>query len=204
MADTRLPDRWLLDKRMRTLSDAQWRLFTTALMYCNQQETDGAFDDDDLRMLPVDAPEAGIAALVDRNLVDRVGNHYQFVEWDGDLGQTTSAELDARREKNREKQRRFRERNKPRVTGDVTGDVTGYVTRGVGEDRQGEARQGQDQGEAWHQGEVDQATGELLDPPPVSWPTAVPPEDPGYCEHGMTLGKRCRHCPGAVAEARAA
>jgi hypothetical protein len=77
--------------------------------------------------------------------------------------------------------------------------VTADVTRNPGTGRDGPVTG--DAGQSVTS--VDASTGEVVS----SWRTAKPGSpgefvDPGYCEHGMTLGGRCRHCPEELAAVR--
>lgn len=149
--DARLRSEWLGRMRFDNLTETAWRVFTGALMWSVANETDGRIPgrytkylhpDGDQPVAFAELVEAGIWAPID-------GDGFQLVDWDGELGQSTAAEVQAYRENARERQRRYRERaqerksgastapaadppNEPAATRDKTGDVTRDVTRGVG------------------------------------------------------------------------
>lgn len=111
--------------------------------------------------------------------------------------QTSRAEfevLERARKREREKKARQRSSKVP------SQEREGAVSRGtVPGDRTGEARPGEEGNEKWgYSGGAVQPSAAL------DWPVARIPADPGYCAHGMTLGLRCRSCPGAIAGERAA
>lgn len=112
MPDSRLPDRWLHDAELMTLSPAGWQLFTIALMFCNARESDGLLRDVELRMLPIAIEPGAIDEVIRTGRMERVPGGYQFVGWDRDLGQTAAAVIEARREANRVRQAEKRQRDK--------------------------------------------------------------------------------------------
>jgi hypothetical protein len=149
MPDTRLPERWLLDVALVELSPSAWQFFTTALMYCNAQGTDGFVREGAFRFLPRAPSDQDLAAVVATGRLERVEGGYQFRDWTGELGQSSAAAIEIKREQNRTRQQTYRDRHKRAVKGargtrDVTEAVARDVTRDVqGEDRQGEDRRGE-------------------------------------------------------------
>lgn len=127
MVDTRLPDKWLHNPRFDDLSSDAWRLFTLAMMWSNQQGTDGRVPVRYLSMLHPDLdadvllPEleaAGIWDLEDVSVTIR--------SWGAEMGQSTAQEVAARRESNRIRQQEYRARQAASGARD-TSDVTRYV-----------------------------------------------------------------------------
>lgn len=155
MTDTRLPDKWLTDVRYLDLSDGAWRLFTSALMWCNQQGTDGIVPQSALGILrPGGDLGSAVEELVEKQHWEKLSSGFRFKQqWDKQLGQSTSAEVNSKREANRERQRRMRERNeaaenasKHSPNGDLRDVKTSEsavardVTRYIGQDRIGKDR----------------------------------------------------------------
>lgn len=167
MTDARLPGRWLMNMKIAALSDRAWRVFTSALMWSNEQGTDGRIPPLALRFLyPADIPASVIDELVNAELAERrQDGGFDVRDWA--KTQSAAAEVEHQRERNRTKVRAHRERRKSAdVTGAVTGDVTGYEpghTPRTGKDRQGQDRRGAKYGEG--------STAE----PPLTWAVAQIP-----------------------------
>lgn len=171
MTDSRLPDRWLMNPKMRELSDTDWRVFTWGLMQSNNQQTDGFIPASALVLLHPDGkqPES-YKRLCAVGLWEQVANGYQVCDWAET--QTLSSDLIRRRINNRERQKNKRERDstKPEsrvspVTRDITRDVQGKERLGkerLGEDRQEQGTNSLDT--------YDPVTGEL-----TGWDTATIP-----------------------------
>jgi len=141
MTDTRLPDRWLADPNMDRLSDKDWRVFTSALMYCNRYGTDGAINQFHFKFLhPVEKPDQSLTNLVDAGLAEWEGTQFQFKNWSTDLGQSTAEYIRRKRAQNVEKSRNKRALLKKISAGDVPSDVPGDV----GQVRTGKDRTGKD------------------------------------------------------------
>lgn len=166
---------------MDDLSDVAWRVFTGGLMWSVENGTDGFIPERYTRWLHPDGPqESAFAELVKAGVWKRTSAGYQFVDWEGDLGQSTAQEVEAYREKNRIKAQRHRARvsealakqsaatefkdpTAEDVTGDVTGDVPQVRRQGKGLGTDNEVAES-----------VNSATGE------VPWPVAeIPQSDPG-------------------------
>lgn len=215
MADARLRGEWLGNMKFDMLSDKAWRVFTSALMWSTQNGTDGFIPDRYHKMLHPDGAdlhaeqEVTLAGLWEKTRDDAGNKGYQLIDWDGALGQSTAVQVETYKENGRKRARAYREREQkklakavgfsdspvPPVTGDVTRDVREYVGKGKGK---GTVTQPSSVDETE---DVNQQTGEVSDvpQPELSWHTAAipnsdPMSDPGYCEHGMTIGKHCSHC----------
>lgn len=204
MADARIKGEWLNSMRFDSLTDTTWRVFTGALMWSAENGTDGFIPTRYLRMLHPDGEQpAAFTQMEAAGLCQKTPTGYQFDDWDGGLGQSTSAQIEAYKANARKRARDYRERERkklvksvgiedPPVTSDVTRDVREHVGEGKGKGKGG----GYEQVSTDKTINANEATGELVDipPPVISWPVAEIPNDPGYCQHGMTHGKRCRDC----------
>lgn len=179
MTDSRLRGEWLNSMKFDDLSDSAWRVFTSALMWCNENGTDGFVPTRYLKMLHPDGIKADAhAELVSASLWEQLPSGYRLQGWSGALGQSTANEVETYKANARERQQRWRDREREKkakrvgftdslrdVTRYETGDVTENVGTGEGE---GEA---QDKGtENWF---VNEATGEVKDedsnPVPAAW-----------------------------------
>lgn len=199
MSDFRFAGRWLNDRRVMSLAGDDFKAFVTAGTYMVENRTDGHLTADDLDFIPRFS-RPSIPRLIDAGLWIEHGDGWAMVDYQAT--QTSKAEfevLENARRADREKKARMRAAKKA-----SPGDGPGDMSRGTTQDRIGQARQGQDNGEAWHDESVDLDTGEVVDNVVTSWPVAAIPPDPGYCTHGMTLGVKCRACPSGVAERSAA
>ena len=151
MVDARLSSEWLGTLRFDALSDAAWRVFSGALMWCNGSGTDGVIPNRYVPRLHPDGeqPEA-FAELEKAGLWERTEDGYVMDEWDGALGQSTSAQVETYRANARQRQAKYREKERQKLARSlglsdegVTSDVTDDVTRHVGK---AEARQGEGSG----------------------------------------------------------
>lgn len=142
MTDSRLRGEWLGSLRFDDLTDTAWRVFTAALMWCNENGTDGHVPKRYLRLLHPDGEQQGAFDEIERALLwtsSTTGDYY-FHDWEGELGQNSAATVAAYREgarlrskTYRDKQRSKLERQNSRVTHDATRGDTSDVTRGVRE-----------------------------------------------------------------------
>lgn len=138
LVDSRLPESWLTSPRFEDLSDAAWRIFTCALMWCNAQGTDGAIPlrYADRLLLSGPQPDA-YAELESAGLWVRTDEGFQLQGWGGELGQSTAEYVRERKEANREKVAAWRQKQRQKSAGetsDVTGGVTGYVGQAKAKD----------------------------------------------------------------------
>lgn len=154
MTDARLRGSWLGKILFDDLSDPAWRVFTSALMWCAEQGTDGRIPARYLRQLHPSGEHAeAFAELARVGIWKRTPEGYELIDWSGDLGQSTAEQVERYRANNRERVARSRaralERAKSRSEGrgldqpadaltgeiapsDATGDVTHYVGKGKG------------------------------------------------------------------------
>ena len=138
MTDTRLPDHWLLNPTLDKLSDGAWRVLTRALMWCNQQGTDGEIESLYMRYLyPFDDPSDYLAELVDIGWLERTEKGFLIPDWEG-KGQATAAQVATWRENARLRQRRSREKKRASQSQLVTGEVTRDVGQEQEQDRTGQ------------------------------------------------------------------
>lgn len=204
MSDFRFAGRWLNDRRVMALSGDDFRAFVTAGAWMVENRTDGAITDGDLDFIPR-FTRASIPGLIAAGVWEQTGQGaWNMVEYIGT--QTSRAEfevLDNMRRAEREKKARQRAAKKG-SPGDGPGGQVPGTSRRTTQARTGqEGQAGQDEGEAWHDENLNIETGEITGTV-TAWPVAAIPADPGYCEHGMTIGVRCRKCPGDIAVRSAA
>jgi hypothetical protein len=147
MTDTRLPDKWLLNPTLDSLSDGAWRVWTRALIWCNQQGTDGDIPSLYLRYIyPWSDPSEYLLELLNIGWLEETENGFAIPDWEG-KGQSLAAYVTARRETNRLRQQNLRAKKKSSQGESVTNDVT----RDIGQERTGQDRTGQDnyKSETW-------------------------------------------------------
>lgn len=167
VTDARLRGEWLTAPAHDSLSDKAYRVLHNALMYCAEHGTDGALADRELRFLyPGVLDQATLDELEHAGFWARVDGGYRFIDWNGALGQSTAAEVNAYRKAHRDRQQRYRDRKAAEraavaptapadppdeettagedphalTAGNVTRHVTRHVTPNVGKARLGEAR----------------------------------------------------------------
>lgn len=138
VTDSRLPGNWLTDIRYADLSDRAWRVFTGALMWSNEQGTDGIVPARYLRLLHPDGDvDEALDELEKAGIVHRPnGGGILLPRWsdrDG-LGQSTAEQVRNYRENARERQRRHRESTRS-VTRDSQRDVARDVGKGISNKR---------------------------------------------------------------------
>ena len=149
MTDARLPARWLNDPTLETLGDQAWRIHTNALMWSNEQGTDGFIPRRTLRLLHVLGVElAAVEELTQAKLWAKAGSDYQILDWV--KSQALAVDVDWQRERNRTNQKALRERERdksknrrptPAFEGAVSGDVLGDVREdAVGQDKTRQAK----------------------------------------------------------------
>jgi len=153
MTDARLPSQWLGKTWLDSLSDAARVVFDNALMWSNDNGTDGHVPETALRLLHPSGTRMDCAAeLVTARLWGRVADGWQMPRWDarpsigdcpdkptGGMGQMTAQQVrdDAERHRvNSENYRRSRgiqPRQSHSATDDVTDDATDDATVNVGQ-----------------------------------------------------------------------
>lgn len=139
MTDTRLPDAWLINPTLDKLSHGAWRLFTRALMFCNQQGTDGQIEEVCMRYIyPWGDWSDFVKELIEIGWMERTEFGFVIPGWE-EKGQSTAAQVELYRENSRERQRRSREKRK----GSKGRQHTGDITRDVGQDTLGQDTLGQ-------------------------------------------------------------
>ena len=135
MTDAHLPGRWLNDPTLDILGDQAWRIHTNALMWSNEQGTDGFIPRRTLRLLHVLGVQlAAVEELTQAKLWAKAGSDYQILDWA--KSQSLAVDVDWQRERNRTNQKALRERERDKsksrrptstfegaVSGDVSGDV---------------------------------------------------------------------------------
>jgi hypothetical protein len=140
MTDTRLPDKWLLNPTLDKLSDGAWRVLTRALMFCNQQGTDGEIESVYMKYVyPWGDFSSYADELVEIGWLVPFENGFRIPGWEA-KGQATAAQVELWLENQRLRQRKHRRKTKQATGRGATRDVT----RDVGQDRSGQDRSGQD------------------------------------------------------------
>lgn len=140
MTDARLPDRFLTDYRLLELTDSAWRLLTSALMWSNQQGTDGQIPVSALRVFGAEDKHNLPQELVAQELWIQTEGGFRFIgDWESDWGQSFAADVEAKRAANRLRQKTFRERRGLELE---SAKEQGLVTRYVGQETTG--RQGEE------------------------------------------------------------
>ena len=231
MTDSRLPERYLTDRRILRLTDAERNSYIMATLWSVSNRTDGRIERDDLQFIPT-FKLASIPALTRTGLWSEEAEGWVDTEFDKVQTSKDDLEvLDNARRADREKKARQAAHKKgdhsrcyPSVCGEmglpskgpsfkeIPGDVPGELSRGG--HRRGDARKGDvvrstspeensdamvtkscgcspvnlpcehekmsDYFKAKAAGEpvatrlVNPQTGEVTEPLPMSWPTAVP------------------------------
>lgn len=204
MTDARIPERFLMDRRVVKLTDAERSSYFMATLWSVSNRTDGRFDDDDLALIPT-FRRSTVPALLAAGLwaVDGGG----WIDTEFKRNQTSADDLakleNMRRSdaKKKARQRACKAGNHELCTtetcksalatpGTVPGTSPGDST---GEDR--DRDRDRDQASTGSSLAV-QSSG--VDEEDISsWRVVEIPgtgEDPGYCSHGMTVGMRCSAC----------
>jgi hypothetical protein len=140
LTDARLPGSWLYTLPWVALSNDARALLASALMWCAQQETDGATPDAVLGALPGVSP-AAIKELQGAGILCRTDDGWQLLQ-DWGATQTPRAQHEQRRKNTRERVNRHR--NKPArnaVTNPVANAASNAIGNGLlrGQDRTGQA-----------------------------------------------------------------
>lgn len=168
MADARIPERYLADRRILRLTDAERSSLFMATVWSVSNRTDGRLERADLPLIPTFDPKLLKPLEAKGILVADGGDAWIIADYERD--QTSRSEfevLENARRRDREKKRRQRSKDgspEGQSPGTFPGDDTG-------KDRQGQARQEQGQDYAESDGHINQQTGEVM-----SWPTAEIPD----------------------------
>ena len=111
MVDTRLRGEWFGRPKFDGLSDVAWRVLTRGMMWANEQGQDGHVPARYVRTLhpETEHPEA-IEELVRAGLVQKLKDGIQFVGWEKELGQSSAAYVEDRKEKARKRAQESRGR----------------------------------------------------------------------------------------------
>jgi hypothetical protein len=144
MTNANLPDRWLLEPLFDSLSDTAWRVHTFALMWSNQQGTDGHLPATSLRYLyPTTVPRNAIEELVNVKLWKRVGSsEFLILDWAGT--QTPAAVVEAQRQRKKANQQASRARRKTPSNQESSPDSSPVTSPVAGKTRPDETRPGQE------------------------------------------------------------
>ncbi|UFS58924.1 hypothetical protein [Subtercola endophyticus] len=140
MTDARMPERYLVDRRVNRLTDAGFRAFVTATMWSVSNRTDGLIHPEDLPLIR-GLNQNTLAEMLAVELCTRTDEAWLLVDFS--TTQTSKHDLevlDNMRQADREKKRRSRasKRESPSFS-DSPGDGTGDVS--PGQDRRGQARE---------------------------------------------------------------
>lgn len=113
MTDARLPERWLVDRRLLRLSDSAYRTFTTALLWSVANRTDGRLEAGDVDLM-LGARSLDVPELLKAGLMDRDGTDLTLVDFEAT--QTSRNELEVL-ENNRRREREKKQRQRAKGTG---------------------------------------------------------------------------------------
>lgn len=180
MTDLRVPERYLMDRRIARLQPADFCSFVMASLWSVSNRTDGALEPEDLPLVPM-FNKASIPALVERGLWNEVADGWVIADYAKD--QTSKHDLEVlenARRADREKKARQRAQAKAEKQpsfSDGPRDTPREISPGG--HRTGQAREG----EGYEEATVDERTGEVTDIAVPSWPVAAIPQS-----------KSCRVC----------
>ncbi|MGR7023405.1 hypothetical protein [Geodermatophilus sp. URMC 62] len=181
MTDARLPERWLLDRRLNRASDAAHRTFINVLLYAVANRTDGVVELSELELITRVRPEC-VPELVRLELVRVDGDQLTLVDFAAT--QTSRDELEVlenarRRDREKKARQRAEAAEKAAVPGTVPGDVPGDRPRGRPGGRvPGTAQEGRKAGrQAVTEDPVTDARERDDDSPPVRPALIVPDDD---------------------------
>jgi hypothetical protein len=175
MADSRIPERYLSDKRVLRLSHGARSSLFMATTWSVSNRTDGRIERADLALIPTFV-EGCVSELLAHELWIEDGKD-AWIILDFERDQTSRSEfeaLDNARRRERDKKRRQRALKKDASPGTIPGDSP------PGQHRQGksQARQVLEPGQD-DRGGVNPSTGEVS-----SWPTAKPGEPGAWVQTG--------------------
>lgn len=174
MTDSRLRGEWLNSMRFDDLSDVAWRVFTNALMWSNENGTDGHVPTRYLKMLHPDGVKTeAYAELAAAGIWTSQPVGYFLNDWKGALGQSAAIEVETYKANARGRQQKWRDRQRDKLARtvgfqDSDSDVTRYGTRDVTENvGKGEGEGLGKDNEAETSWFVDEASGEVIEPVPA-------------------------------------
>lgn len=139
MTDARIPERYLMDRRIARLGDAAFRSWIVATLWAVANRTDGMIEHDDLPLIPQLDP-ASVNALTDSGLWTANEDGWRITDYAET--QTSRSELEALenvRRREREKKRAQRSRTDANADALSRGQSAGTVppaSRGAAQDRQ--------------------------------------------------------------------
>jgi hypothetical protein len=108
MTDTRFPERFITDRRIRRLSDPAHRLYVNAMVWSVVNRTDGVIYDDDLPLIP-DVDQASADELIKAELWRRDKDRWRIVDFAAT--QTSKHELEVLENvRRREREKKARQR----------------------------------------------------------------------------------------------
>lgn len=123
MSDARFPERWLNDRRVLRLSDADFRTFVTTLAWSVANRTDGRLEPDDLELLS--GARDAVPRLAQAGLWETANDTVTIIDYDDT--QTSSEQFDAideRRRRDRERKRAGRKGTTSTETSEQTSTRT--------------------------------------------------------------------------------
>ena len=157
--DARMPERYLVDRRIVRLTDAQRSSYLMATLWSVSNRTDGRIERADLALIPT-FDQGSVDALVRAGLWERDASSDAWLIDDYMTTQTSRADfevLENARRADREKKRRQRA---AKAESDSRGASPGHVPGdSTGKDRQGKDRQGQASERAQRTEAISQQTG---------------------------------------------
>ena len=137
--DARLPEKYLTDYRVHTLSDAAWRAYTYSLMWTMSQLSDGKVPKGALMLLHPRAAEGNTQNLADllvgAGLWSATDDGWRIVDFDE--FQTKKEVFDKKKEGARTRQQRFRERKTGVAAGSESSPAVTPGGNALREDRTG-------------------------------------------------------------------
>jgi hypothetical protein len=108
MTDTRFPERFITDRRIRRLSDTAYRLYVNAMVWSVVNRTDGVIYNDDLSLIP-DVDQASAGELIKAELWR--GDRDRWLIVDFAATQTSRDELEVlENARRREREKKARQR----------------------------------------------------------------------------------------------
>ena len=131
MTDVRLPERWLMDRRIMRLNTAEFRAFILGYLWSVSNRTDGLIERDDLSLVP--GMTGQIAALfVSVELWAAEGTGFRMVDFESTQSSKHDLEtLENARRADREKKARLRATARgPVVFSSFPGDSPGDESQG--------------------------------------------------------------------------